>query len=156
MNSIKGQPEKQVPPIVARVVASLPFFGLALWFGGVATQVLWQRYGSHFLGSFGFVLNFGLFRLREPWSSSVVLVCCACLVWGGCSVLRTGRGLRGCGCSNTLLLCVHRVLSSRGVVMRRKSSEVGGGNLEGAAPFPVRQPRERRGSPLSLAMGSTG
>ena len=94
MDSVSAQPEKQGPPIAARILACLPFFALVLWLGGVASRILWQRYGGPFFGSFGFVLNFGLFRLYEPWSSWFVLICCASLVWGGCSVLRKRRGLR--------------------------------------------------------------
>src|SRR5579859_3794703 len=88
--------ESQLPAAskAGRIVASISFFALAALLGNVASGVLWQRFVGPMVGSFGFVLNFGFFRLHEPASSWFVLICCACLVWGGCSVLRKRRGLR--------------------------------------------------------------
>src|SRR5436190_1128564 len=94
MSSIASQPETQKRLRASRIVVSILFFALSAWLGAVASQVLWQRYGGTSLHSFGFVLNVGIFRLHEPASSWFVLVCCACLLWGGCSVLRLRRGLR--------------------------------------------------------------
>jgi hypothetical protein len=93
MSNATSQSETQAPSRVGRIVASIPFFALAALLGNIAFRILWQRYGGPFFGSFGFVLNFGFFRLREPASSWFVLICCACLIWGGCSVLRRRRGL---------------------------------------------------------------
>jgi hypothetical protein len=93
MSSVASEPKTQTPSRLGRIVASLPFFALAALLGNVASRVLWQRYGGPFFGSFGFVLNFGFFRLHEPASSWFVLIGCACLIWGGCSVLRRRRRL---------------------------------------------------------------
>jgi len=72
-------------------LGSLFFFGLALVWGNTAIRVIWQRHGGPFFGSFGFVFNFGLFKLTEPWSSWFVLFCCANFLWAGFSIAQTGN-----------------------------------------------------------------
>src|SRR5437016_5913917 len=77
-----------------RILGAVAFFGLALWLGGTAARVLWQRYGGPFFGSFGFHFNFGLLKFGEPWSSWFVLLCCPLFVWAGCSLSRRSGSLR--------------------------------------------------------------
>lgn len=93
-NSIDARHPKKGLSTVERIGASLPFFAAAWLIGQVALRVLLQTYGGPLFGSFGYVLNFGLFTVFEPWSSWFALVCSACLVWGGCSVVRRGGGQR--------------------------------------------------------------
>ena len=90
---MKATPEKE-RATGYRILAAVPFFGLALWLGGTAARVLWQRSGGPFFGSFGFNFNFGLLTFGEPWSSWFVLLCCATFVWAGCSLARKRGSFR--------------------------------------------------------------
>jgi hypothetical protein len=82
---------------VARIAASLPLFCFGALLGVSTTWHLWMLYSPFYhgmRGSFGFVFNFGFFRLYEPWSSCFVLVCAASFIWAGCSLLREPGSLR--------------------------------------------------------------
>jgi hypothetical protein len=103
---MKATPEKE-RATGYRILAAVPFFGLALWLGGTAARVLWQRSGGPFFGSFGFNFNFGLLTFGEPWSSWFVLLCLRHLCLGGLflsakawklSPRCVGRGYRPLGC----------------------------------------------------------
>jgi hypothetical protein len=84
------------PLFVVRAISSLLFFVLGAWLGYGAAQQLWRL--SPFCRergfSFGLVLNFGAFEIREPWSSLFALACAASFFWAGCSLLRRPGGVR--------------------------------------------------------------
>jgi hypothetical protein len=82
---------------VGRIFAAVLFFFAGTWLTYFTTDHLWVLYSPFYhglRGSFGFIFNFGLFRLSEPWSSCFVLCCAASFFWAGCSLLRRPGGLR--------------------------------------------------------------
>ena len=93
LKTISPVPE-QPDTMRVRIVTAAAFFGLALWLGSIASQILLQRYTSYTFGSFGFNFKLGLFTIGEPGSSWFVLLSCGMFVWAGCSLVRRGGGFR--------------------------------------------------------------
>jgi hypothetical protein len=85
----KSSPQRSV----GRIVTSLPFFCIGGWLGVFTPQHIWELH-QPFHGSFGFIFNFGLFRIQEPWSSYFVLACATSFIWAGCSLIRKPGGVR--------------------------------------------------------------
>jgi hypothetical protein len=76
---------------VVRIMASVPFFCLGVWLGMGTFQQLWRLYSPFYheaRGSFGLILNFGVFEFGEPWSSCFALICATSFFWAGGSLLR--------------------------------------------------------------------
>src|SRR5882672_4617891 len=76
---------------VVRIISSAPFFCLGVWLGMGTCQHLWRLYSPFYYearGSFGLILNFGVFEFGEPWSSYFALICATSFFWAGGSLLR--------------------------------------------------------------------